>query len=138
MFNNHKNRSNIENFMKSYIKLYGPPLAVALKALRKVALDFPEVCVMDSGIKAVVSAPRVSGGGSLDSVSMVMDFFGGPDAISEERCETIISKSRESVGKYDFYYEWFKKPSIAQIEALIVKIDEALTPVGVRYTITTK
>ncbi len=124
--------------MKSYIKIYGPPLAEALKALRTVAIDTQEVCVMDPGIEAIISAPHVSSGSSLDSVSMVMDFFGGPEAISEERCETIISKSRESVGKYDFYYEWFKKPSIAQIEALIVKIDEALTPVGVRYTITTK
>ncbi len=124
--------------MKSYIKLYGPPLAEAIKALRKVAVDFPEVCVMDSGIEAAISAPKVSGVGSQDSVSMVMDFFGGPEEISEERCETIISKSRESVGKYDFYYEWYKKPSISQIEDLIAKIDEALAPTGVRYTITTK
>ena len=124
--------------MKSYIKLYGPPLAVGIKALRKVAVDFPEVCVMDPGIEAAISAPKVSGMGSQDSVSMVIDFFGGPEIISEERCGTIISKSRESIGKYDFYYEWFKKPSILQIEELIEKIDEALASTGVRYTITTK
>ncbi|TRO52322.1 hypothetical protein E2P71_07890 [Candidatus Bathyarchaeota archaeon] len=124
--------------MKSYIKLYGPPLEVAIKVLRKIAVDFPEVCVMDPGIEAALSAPKVSGGGSQNSISMVMDFFGGPEEISEERCGTILSKSRESVGKYDFYYEWFKKPSISQIEDLIEKIDEGLAPTGVRYTITTK
>jgi hypothetical protein len=69
---------------------------------------------------------------------MVMSYFGGPDEISEERCGTIISKSGESVGEYDFYYEWFKKPNVTEIESLIEKIDEALTPLGVRYTITTK
>ena len=124
--------------MKSYVKLYGPPLEEGIKALRKVAVDFPAVCVMDHGIEAALSAPKVSGGGSQNSISMVMDFFGGPDSISEERCDTILSKSRESVGKYDFYYEWFKKPTISEIEALIEKIDEALAPIGVRYTIATK
>ena len=124
--------------MKSYVKLYGPPLEAGINALRKVAIDFPEVCVMDPRIEAAISTPRVTGTGSQDSVSMIMDFFGGPDEISKERCETIVSKSRESVGKYDFYYEWYKKPSISQITDLIAKIDEALAPIGVRYTITTK
>jgi hypothetical protein len=67
---------------------------------------------------------------------MVMNYFGGD--ISEERCDTIISKSGESLGEYDFYYEWFKKPTVAQIQELIEKIDEALTPTKVKYTITTK
>ncbi len=133
--------------MKSYIKIYGPPIAEALKALRKVAIDFPEVCVMDTAIEATLgigsyTSPGgltdASGGGSLDSVEMVMNYFGGPEEISEERCDSIISKSGESVGQFDFYYEWFKKPTVAQIQSLIEKIDEALAPVGVKYTITTK
>ncbi len=62
----------------------------------------------------------------------------GAGAISEERCDTIISKSGESLGEYDFYYEWFQKPTVSQIEDLITQIDEALTPTGVKYTITTK
>ena len=133
--------------MKSYIKLYGPPITEALKTLRKVAIDFPEVCVMDTALEASLGISRYTspggltgagGGGSLDSVEMVMNHFGGPEEISEERCDTIISKSGESVGKYDFYYEWFQKPTVSQLESLIEKIDEALAPVGVKYTITTK
>ena len=133
--------------MKSYIKLYGPSITEALKALRKVAIDFPEVCVMDTALEASLGISRVTspggltgagGGGSLDSVEMVMNYFGGPEEISEKRCGSIISKSGESVGKFDFYYEWFQKPTMTQLESLIEKIDEALTPVGVRYTITTK
>ena len=133
--------------MKSYIKLYGPPITEAIKALRKVAVDFPEVCVMDSSIEASLGIggivgpggiPGSGGQGALGSAEMVMTFFGGPDEISEERCDTIISKSGESVGKFDFYFEWFQKPSVSQIEDLIAKIDEALGSIGVRYTITTK
>jgi hypothetical protein len=131
--------------MKSYIKLYGPPILEAIKALRSVAVDFPEVCVMDSALEAELGLGSVSGPGgvsgaggqpALDSVQMVMNYFGGD--ISEERCGTIISKSGEKVGKYDFYFEWFKKPSVGQVEQLIELIDEALEPIGVKYTITTK
>lgn len=133
--------------MKSYIKLYGPPISEAIKALRNIAIDFPEVCVMDSNLEASLGLgsiagpggiPGAGGQGSFDSVDMVMTYFGGPDVISEERCDTIISKSGESLGEFDFYYEWFQKPSVSQIENLIEKIDEALGPIGVRYTITTK
>ena len=131
--------------MKSYIKLYGPPLGEALKALRKVAVDFPEVCVMDQSLAASLGVSSVTSGlgvsaspSTFDSVDMVMGYFGGPESISEERCDTIISKSGESLGEFDFYYEWFQKPTIAQIEDLITKIDKALASIGVRYTITTK
>jgi len=122
--------------MKSYVKLYGPPIAEALVALRKVAVDFPEVCVMDSGIAAALDIP--SGAGILDTMKGVQTFFGRAGAISDERCDTIISKSGESLGANDFFYEWFQKPSVAQVEELISKIDKALAPTGARYTLTTK
>ena len=122
--------------MKSYVKLYGPPISEALVALRKVAVDFPEVCVMDAGIEASLDIP--SGAGILDTMRGVQTFFGGSGAISEERCDTIISKSGESLGANDFFYEWFQKPSVAQVEELITKIDKALAPTGARYTLTTK
>ena len=131
--------------MKSYIKIYGPPINEAIKALRKVAVGFPEVCVMDPalgaslGIGTFTGPGGVSAGpGAFDSPDGVMELFGGPGEISEERCNTIISKSGESVGEYDFYFEWFKKPNVNQIEDLIAQIDEALSPVGVKYTMTTK
>ena len=37
--------------MISYIKIYGPPLLKAIKALEKIAVDMPEVCIMDNQIK---------------------------------------------------------------------------------------
>lgn len=114
----------------------------AVKALRKIAVDLPEVCIMDTGIAAALSAPStgsgMSGGSAIDSMEGIQTFFGGTGSVPEERCGTIISKSGESLGKFDFFYEWFKKPSVAEIEDLMSKIDEALADVGVRYTLTTK
>ena len=115
----------------------------AIKALRKVAIDTLEVCIMDSGIAAAINLPTLgggvsSGGGTLDSMEGIQTFFGGIGTLSEERCDTIISKSGESLGKFDFFYEWFQKPSVSEIEDLITKIDEALEGTGVRYTLTTK
>jgi len=131
--------------MKSYIKLYGPPIGKALKTLRNLAVDFPEVCVMDTVLETGIGlgslgpfggAPGAGGHGSFESVDMVLRFFG--DEVPKERCNTLISKSGESVGEYDFYYEWFQKPTFSQVEELIDKVDEALKPLGVRYSITTK
>jgi len=129
--------------MISYVKIYGPPLLAALKALEKVAIGMPEVCIMDTTIQAAVGAPEIPGASfgssnmSFDTSEGVMSFFGIGN-ISEERCNNIISKSGESLGEYDFYFEWFTKPAVAQVEELIEKIDEVLAPLGVKYTLTTK
>jgi hypothetical protein len=58
--------------------------------------------------------------------------------ITGERCENIISKSGAKLGDYDFFFEWYEKPSMEQIEDLINKIDEAFAPLGCYYSITTK
>jgi hypothetical protein len=131
--------------MKSFVKIYGPPLLKALKALEKVAIDTPEVCIMDTTIQAAIGAPNIRGAGagygasdiSFDTPEGVIAFF-GVDDISEERCNNIISKSGESLGEHDFYFEWFTKPTMAQVEDLIQRIDASLEPLGVKYTLTTK
>lgn len=43
------------------------------------------------------------------------DYFMERGDITEERCDTIISKSGQKVGEYDFSVEWFKEPSLEQI-----------------------
>lgn len=127
--------------MISYVKIYGPPLLEALKALEKVAIDMPEVCIMDTTIQAAVGAPEIPGTSygdiAFDTAEGVMAFFGVND-MPEERCNNIISKSGETLGEYDFFFEWFTKPNMSQVEDLIKKIDEVLAPLGVKYTLTTK
>ncbi len=114
--------------MKSYIKVYGPPVRAAIKALEKISIDMPEVCIMNTDLSI---SPPMEG-------ELLMNYFGGNEVISPQRCGKIISKSRESLGEYDFFFEWFKKPTMDQLHTLMDAVDEALSEVGVRYTITTK
>lgn len=117
--------------MKSYIKIYGPPTLKSIRALEKLAVDMPEVCIMDT----IISQSETQ----FDEMTGIIDYFGSlPIEISVERCGNIISKSGELLGENDFYFEWFTDPTMDQLNDLIEKIDEALTPLGCKYTITTK
>jgi len=119
--------------MRSFIKIYGPPVLKAIKELEKIAVDMPEVCIMDSIILSS-EYPDV-----WADLTYTQGFFSAiPVEIEIERCDTIISKSGEMLGEYDFFFEWFTEPSMDQLNGLMEKIDEALTPTGCRYTITTK
>ncbi len=116
--------------MKSYVRIYGPPLLKAIKALEKLAVNMPEVCIMDTMIES--SMPQ------FNAQEGVMNYFSTMGGIPEKRCGTIISKSSTKLGDYDFIFEWFKEPKMEQINMLIEQIDEILAPLGVQYTITTK
>ena len=83
------------------------------------------------------SAPEYGDIGTSDGRQWASGYF-APLGISLERCGSILSKSSKMLGDYDFFFEWYKKPSTADIEMLMQKIDEALSPIGCRYTITTK
>jgi hypothetical protein len=129
--------------MRSYIKIYGPPVLEAIKVLEKIAIDMPEVCIMDYAIAYDVSksiaeeldVSKVSPkGGSvtgffLERTGVVLPI---------ERRHSIISKHGQKLGEYDFFFEWFEKPEISQLNELIRKIDDALKPLGCLYKITTK
>jgi hypothetical protein len=122
--------------MISYIKIYGPPVYKAIKELEKIAVDMPEVCIMDTIIEA--SGSPVEGyhshGQDMEQQEFAAGFF-SPFGITSERCSTIISQSGQSLGEYDFYFEWFKEPTADELNNLIQKIDETLEPLGCRYTI---
>ena len=45
--------------MRSYIKVYGPPILEAIKELEKLAIDMPEVCIMDCVIARDLS-PQIT------------------------------------------------------------------------------
>ena len=115
--------------MKSYVKVYGPPLMKAIKALEKVAIGLPEVCIWHTFF---AYSPSLSNYGDISN------YFADVGEVPEKRCNTIISKSGESLGEHDFYFEWFKKPTMNELNNLIEKVDEALAPLGVKYTLTTK
>lgn len=136
--------------MISFIKIYGPPVLKAIKALEKIAVEMPEVCIMDTVITHQIPQyvgkdrgvkPAKSYGDFLiaRAPEFAMRYFSSSEiSIPVERCNTIISKSGESLGEYDFFFEWFDEPSQQQLNDLIEKIDDALAPLGCLYTITTK
>ena len=120
----------------SYIKIYGPPIFKAIKELERVAVDVPVVCIMDTVIAGVPDYTN-----AFSDPDYTQQYFSVADVsteISVERCGKIISKSGEKLGEYDFFFEWFTEPTMGQVNDLLEKIDEALAPLGCRYTITTK
>jgi len=129
--------------MRSYIKIYGPPILEAIRELEKVAVDMPEVCIMDYVIQKDLS-PRIAGdlGGSpVETFDVTIPGFFSQRTgvvVPVKRCHSIISKHGQKLGEYDFFFEWHEEPETVQINDLIKKIDDALKPLGCLYTITTK
>lgn len=135
--------------MKSFIKIYGPPFLEAIRALEKLAVNLDDICIMDTVILRDI-APEFARefGGRRTSVqrgepilyqgwvSNYYQSFGV--SVPVERCKTLISTSGESLGEYDFFFEWMKKPSVKQMQMLLEKIDEALSGLGCLYTMTMK
>ncbi len=118
----------------SYVRIYGPPILKAIRELEKLSVDMPEICIMDS---ILANAPELNT--YLTDPRATGDYFQAiPIDVKVERCGTIISKSGEKLGEYDFFFEWFTKPTQAQVNDLIEVIDEKLAPLGCKYTLTTK
>jgi len=116
--------------MRSYVRIYGPPLLKGIKALEKMAVNMPEVCIIDTMIESAMPQFNTQEG--------VMNYFSSVGGIPEKRCGNIISKSGIKMSDFDFVFEWFKEPKMEQVNVLIEMIDDVLTPLGVKYTITTK
>lgn len=114
--------------MRSYIKIFGPPVLKAIKALERVAFEIPDVCIMNTAIEAAM----------VQEDYYPMKYFRQFGSNYPERCSKIVSKSGVEVGQYDFYFEWPVEPCLEDLSNLIEKIDEALTPLGCRYTLTNK
>ena len=79
--------------IRSFVKIYGPPLLEAIDALDRIDLGSTDIPVRPVGF---------------------------------------------TLGEYDYCFEWTRgQPDTSQFYKLIGKIDEALAPLVVRYTIQT-
>lgn len=115
----------------SFIKIYGPPILKAIRELEKIAVEMPEVRLMDT---IIMHSENYE-----DLISEPQSYFSSiPVEIEVKRTSNIISDSGIKLGDHDFYFEWITEPSMDQLNNLIEKIDAALAPLGCRYTITTK
>lgn len=129
--------------MRSFIKIFGPPIIKALKELERIAIDMPEVCIMDHMIRRDL-APILAGDLGSNKVKThdftVSGFFMKRTGVvvPVKRCYNIISNHGMKLGEYDFFFEWRKDPTSTQLDNLILKIDESFSKLGCHYTITTK
>ena len=110
-----------------FVKVIGPPYLEAIRALEKIALDTPEICIMNTIL--------MHGNPYLDSLDWIYNYFKGLGKVSYQWCARIISKHGQLLGDFDFFYEWFQEPSLEQINEMIRIMDEALKPLGAMYTI---
>ncbi len=63
--------------MKSYITIIGPPIAKTIKALEKVAVTMPEVCIMSTPIEASLGLTPTSSSGyaAFDDAMSINRYF---------------------------------------------------------------
>jgi uncharacterized protein YegP (UPF0339 family) len=115
--------------MITYVRIMGPPVMKAIRALEKLAIEQPEVCIMNSII--AYDLPTLN-------IDDTFNYFSPLGSIDKERCDKIISKSGVGLGEYDFFFEWFKEPSNSEFVEFIQNVDDALEPTGVRYALTTR
>lgn len=127
---------------KSYVKIYGPPVLKSLKALEKVAVEMGKKTGMRH-YSVLVPTPEVAsyGMGSRDYSSTVQGYadslLTGVELPAEEKIK-LISKSGDTLGEYDFFFEWVEHPTKPEVRELIEMVDAALADCGCRYTIVTK
>ena len=120
--------------MKTYIKIYGPPVLEAIQTLERVAVEvskeFPDITYYDT-LGGIALPYR-------DFSTIAADIADLEASAIEGFRRKLLSDSGWTLGDHDFYFEWAAKPTFDQLKVLISKVDEALKPLGCRYTITTK
>ncbi len=121
---------------RSYIKLYGPPILKALKSLEQIAFEMSkkiDVKFYHSFVPPLLSNKSMTVSPDKYWKRILQD---SPLKASEKI--RLISQSSQTLGDYDFFFEWSKDPTLTQILELIEKLDAAISKCGCRYTITTK
>lgn len=120
---------------KSYVRIFGPPLLKAIKALEGVAVDMSKVSKIKFSHKCVPYPTR------LQSDKRDWNTYLKNLQNTYKNCyepQKIISDASMTFGEYDFVFEWTEKPSMKKVLGLIERIDVALGDLGVHYSLTTE
>ena len=110
--------------VKSFIKVYGPPILEAIKALEAVAVEMSKATSLKFSHKCL---PYPSQSSTRDWDAYVKNMERTyVDCYEPVR---LVSKAHQQLDK---------EPNMEQVEELLGKIDEALGGLGCYYTISTK
>lgn len=121
---------------KTFVRIYGPPLMKALKALEGVAIEMSKEKEIKFSHKCIPYPTRMQADNR--DWSTYLNNLKNTYVDCYEPAK-IISDAKQLLGDHDFMFEWVeKKPTMKQLEDLIEKIDKALAGMGVRYTLTTE
>lgn len=120
---------------KSYVRIFGPPLLKAIKALEGVAVDMSKAIEIKFSHKCVPYPTRLQSD-KRDWDSYLKNLQNTYTDCYEP--QKIISDASMTLGEYDFVFEWTEKPSMKKILGLIENIDGALGDLGVHYSLTTE
>lgn len=127
---------------RSYIKIYGPPLIKAIRALEKIAVEMSKettVRFYDAFVPAVTPEMMATGEYRTAYEEYVMGIpLDVSMPITTEEKIKLISSASDTLGEYDFFFEWGEEPTKQKVLELIEKIDEALKDCECMYTIVTK
>ena len=119
---------------KTYVRIFGPPLLKAIKALEELAVDMSKTTEVKFSHKCVPYPSRLqSDRRDWDSYlknmrKMYVDCY---------EPQKIISDASMILGDNDFVFEWTDKPSMKKIKNLIERIDDKLSDLGCYYTLNT-
>lgn len=120
--------------VRSNVRIYGPPLMKAIKALEAIAVDMSKATDLKFSHKCIPYPTRMHG--NTNSWNEYLNNMKRTYVDCYEPVR-IISDSSQVLGEYDFFFEWSQKPSMARIKELLEKIDKALEELGCHYTLTT-
>jgi len=121
--------------VRSYVRIYGPPLMKAVKALEALAVEMSKAVDVRFSHTCIPYPGRMQ----LDARDW-NQYIKNMRKMYVDCYEPvkIISDASEMLGDYDFFFEWSEEPTMEQVENLTEKMDEALKGLGCYYTITTK
>jgi hypothetical protein len=120
---------------RSYVKVYGPPVLKAIKALEGVAVEMSKSTGVKFSHKCIPYPTRTQPNtADWDAYLKNMERT-YVDCYEPVR---LISDSHQMLGEHDFFFEWVEKPDMEKIEGLLEKIDNAFKGLGCYYTLMTE
>ena len=121
--------------VRSNVKIYGPPLMKAIKALEAAAVEMSKATALKFSHTCIPYPMRMQG-----NTKDWNEYLKKMQKTYVDCYEPVklISDFQQLLGEYDFFFEWTEEPTMAQIEELLEKIDAALEGLGCYYTLTTE